>query len=317
MAKKTTFQIWAEYLPVRAILGLLSILPRSLAVKVSISLANAFYLLTGGRKDVALKNLTIAFPEMDNDERLALLKASFANLGRVLGEFSQFRKMTRDQLDSLVEFEFEDPAFVTSAERKHIDAEREKGRGMILVGPHLGNWEIGVFAYSAAREPLTYLARPLDNPKIEDLVGQLRSRFGNRSINKTNSVSAAFDILRSGGILGALPDVNMHPKDGIFVPFFGVEACTTRGLAMLAMRTNALIMPMCCVWDNTKGKYVVRYGSLIEPAAAPVADRNAEIYRITAEMTAAMESFVRSAPDQWIWTHKRWKTRPPGESPIY
>lgn len=317
MAKKTTFQIWAEYLPVRAILGLLSILPRSLAIKVSISLANAFYLLTGGRKDVALKNLTIAFPDKDDDERLALLKASFANLGRVLGEFSQFRKMTRDQLDSLIEFEFEDPAFVDSAERKHIDAERENGRGMILVGPHLGNWEIGVFAYSAAREPLTYLARPLDNPKIEDLVGQLRSRFGNRSINKTNSVSAAFDILRSGGILGALPDVNMHPKDGIFVPFFGVEACTTRGLAMLAMRTNALIMPMCCVWESTKGKYAVRYGSLIEPAAAPIADRNAEIYRITAKMTAAMESFVRSAPDQWIWTHKRWKTRPPGESPIY
>ncbi|MBX7061932.1 MAG: lysophospholipid acyltransferase family protein [Pyrinomonadaceae bacterium] len=317
MAKKTTFQVWAEYIPVRAILGILSILPRKLSVRTGIALAKLFYSLTGGRKDVALKNLTIAFPEKDEGQHLALLKASFANLGRVLGEFSQFQKMTREQLDGLVEFEFERPEFVNSPERKHIDAERKKGRGMILVGPHLGNWEIGVFAYSAAREPLTYLARPLDNPKIEEFVARLRSRFGNRSINKTNSVSAAFEILRSGGILGALPDVNMHPKDGIFVPFFGVEACTTRGLAMLAMRTNALIMPMCCVWDEAKRKYVVRYGSLIEPAAAPVADRNAEIYRLTAAITAEMEAFIRLAPDQWIWTHKRWKTRPPGESPIY
>ena len=317
MAKKTTFQVWAEYIPVRAILGILSILPRKLSVRTGIALAKLFYSLTGGRKDVALKNLTIAFPEKDEGQHLALLKASFANLGRVLGEFSQFPKMTREQLDGLVEFEFERPEFVNSPERKHIDAEREKGRGMILVGPHLGNWEIGVFAYSAAREPLTYLARPLDNPKIEEFVARLRSRFGNRPINKTNSVSAAFEILRSGGILGALPDVNMHPKDGIFVPFFGVEACTTRGLAMLAMRTNALIMPMCCVWDEAKRKYVVRYGSLIEPAAAPVADRNAEIYRLTAAITAEMEAFIRLAPDQWIWTHKRWKTRPPGESPIY
>lgn len=317
MAKKTTFQVWAEYIPVRAILGILSILPRKLSVRTGIALAKIFYSLTGGRKDVALKNLTIAFPEKDEGQHLALLKASFANLGRVLGEFSQFPKMTREQLDGLVEFEFERPEFVNSPERKHIDAEREKGRGMILVGPHLGNWEIGVFAYSAAREPLTYLARPLDNPKIEEFVARLRSRFGNRPINKTNSVSAAFEILRSGGILGALPDVNMHPKDGIFVPFFGVEACTTRGLAMLAMRTNALIMPMCCVWDEAKRKYVVRYGSLIEPAAAPVADRNAEIYRLTAAITAEMEAFIRLAPDQWIWTHKRWKTRPPGESPIY
>ncbi len=317
MAKKTTFQVWAEYLPVRAILGILSLLPRKLAVNSGIFLAKLFYFVTGGRKNVALKNLTIAFPEITDAERESLLKASFANLGRVLGEFSQFDKMTREELDELVEFEFENPEFKDSPEGKRIVAEREKGRGMILVGPHLGNWEIGVFAYSAAREPLTYLARPLDNPKIEELVARLRSRFGNRSINKTNSVSAAFEVLRAGGILGALPDVNMHPKDGIFVPFFGVEACTTRGLAMLAMRTNAMIMPMCCVWDAAKKRYVVRYGSMVEPSRTPVSDRNAEIYRLTAEMTAEMEAFIRLAPDQWIWTHKRWKTRPPGEEPIY
>ena len=317
MAKKSTFLIWAEYVPVRLILGLLEILPRKAAVSVAIALARLFYVITGGRKAVALKNLSIAFPEKTEAERLGLLKASFDNLGRVLGELSQFGKLTRSEIEKMIRFEFEEPEFADSPEIRYLEEQRRSGRGMILVGPHLGNWEIGVFAYSAVREPLTYLARPLDNPKIETLLAALRSRFGNRSINKTNSVSAAFEILRSGGILGALPDVNMHPKDGIFVPFFGVEASTTRGLAMLAMRTNSLIMPMCCIWDSGSQKYLVKYGRAIEPAPSPIADRNAEIYRITAEMTKEMEAFIRLAPDQWIWTHKRWKTRPPGEPSLY
>jgi len=315
MAKKSPLLVWAEYIPVRLTLALLTALPRNVALPISIGLARFFYIITGGREKIAMTNLGIAFPELSLEDRKKLLKRSFDSLGRVLGEVSQFPKASRAKIAALVDYDFDTAESLSSAERQRFDEARAAGRGVILVSPHLGNWELGVFAYSATREPLTYLARPLDNPKIEKLIAVIRSRFGNRAINKTNSVTAAFEILRSGGMLGVLPDVNVQEKDGIFVPFFGVPACTTRGIAMLAMRTNAMIIPTCCVWDERRKKYIGKYGKQIDPQMT--ADRNAEIYRITLEMTAEIERFIRASPDQWIWTHKRWKTRPPGEPDIY
>src|SRR5690606_26694225 len=161
----------------------------------------------------------------------------------------------------------------------------------------------------------SYLARPLDNPLIEKLTVSLRTRFGNRPINKTNAVSAAINILRDGGTLGILADVNTHPKEGVFVPFFGVQACTTSGPAMLAMRTGAVIIPVAGVWDNAAGKYIAVHGKIIEPA--DTGDRKADIVTTTAEFTAEVEQLVRAYPEQWMWIHKRWKTRPPGEPGLY
>jgi KDO2-lipid IV(A) lauroyltransferase len=253
--------------------------------------------------------LELAFPENTPAENKRILKASFKNLGRVLGETSQFPRATQEGLERLVDFEF-DPE--TYARYEKLKAE---GRGTIIAGPHLGNWEMAVFAYSALREPLNYLARPIDNPLIEDMTVALRTRFGNRPINKTDSVTTAIQLLRNGSILGVLPDVNVHPKEGVFVPFFDIPACTTSGVAMLAMRTNAMIVPMCGIWDEASGKYRVIHGDVIEPART--GDRQQDIIETTAAMTLGMEKFVRAYPEQWLWIHKRWKTRPPGEEELY
>jgi len=196
-----------------------------------------------------------------------------------------------------------------------VESERAKGRGVLLLGPHLGNWEMGVFAYSALHHTLTYLARPLDNPLIEEFTVRLRTRFGNESIDKNNSVAKAMSILREGGILGVLPDVNVLPRDGVFVPFFGTLACTTIGVAMIAARTNAMIIPMCCVWDGSSERYKVMYGKIIEHANT--GDRHQDIVDTTAAFTAEMEKFIRAFPDQWLWIHKRWKVRPEGEKELY
>jgi KDO2-lipid IV(A) lauroyltransferase len=112
-----------------------------------------------------------------------------------------------------------------------------------------------------------------------------------------------------------MPDVNVASHDGIFVPFFGKLACTTGGVAMIAKRTDAMIIPMCSVWDQSIGKYVVKYADPIE--AANTGDREKDTLATTTAITAAMERFIRAYPDQWFWVHKRWKTRPPGEPPIY
>jgi KDO2-lipid IV(A) lauroyltransferase len=314
--KKSTFQIWLEYIPVRVLFALLGALPREAALRVGEAMGRTAYRLAGRLRQVAYRNLEIAFPEKTTAEREAIARGSFENLGRVLAELTQFPQMTSDELKELIDYQFDTKESLESPERKAFEAEREKGRGVLLVGPHLGNWEIGVFAYSAFREPLTYLARPLDNPKIQDFTVGLRSRFGNRAIDKNNSMRAAVTVLRRGEVLGILPDVNVLHRDGVFVPFFGTPACTTSGVAMLAMRTNALIVPMCCVWNKETRKYNVFYGDgAIEPPNT--GDRHRDVLETTAEMTAAMEKFIRAHPDQWMWIHKRWKTRPAGEDELY
>jgi len=309
MAKKSKPQIWLEYIVARSILGFFGILPRSLSINLGILIAKMGYAVLGKLRRVGLRNLELAFPENSKTENERILKSSFKNLGRILGETSQFPRATKETLARLVEFHFDPEAY---ARYEKLKAE---GRGTIIAGPHLGNWEMAVFAYSALREPLNYLARPIDNPLIEDMTVALRTRFGNRPINKTDSVATAIELLRTGKTLGVLPDVNVHPKEGVFVPFFGIPACTTSGVAMLAMRTDAMIVPMCGVWDEAAKKYKVIHGDVIEPART--GDRHQDIIQTTAAFTAAMEKLIRAYPEQWLWIHKRWKTRPPGEKELY
>ena len=313
--EKSDTRILLEYIPVRVLFAVLGSMPREWALRTGSSIGGLAYRLAGGLRRVALRNLQIAFPEKDDSERERIALASFQNLGRMLAELTQFPRATRESLRELTAFEFESEENKNSPEMLFVQAERARGRGILLLGPHLGNWEIGVFAYSALQHKLTYLARPLDNPLIEDFTVGLRTRFGNEPIDKNNSVGKAMSILREGGILGVLPDVNVLPRDGVFVPFFGKLACTTIGVAMIAARTNALIVPMCCVWDESRGRYSVMYGKIIEHAST--GDRHRDIVETTAEFTAEMEKFIREYPEQWLWIHKRWKTRPEGEEELY
>jgi KDO2-lipid IV(A) lauroyltransferase len=315
MAKKSAAQIWLEYIPVRILFSLLGALSRRSAIRVGVFIGRHSYKFAGGLRRVALRNLEIAFPEKNLQDREAIALGSFENLGRVLGELTQFPRATPETLQNLVEFQFESEETRNSPVGETLERVLREKRGVLLLGPHLGNWEMGVFAYSALRNKLTYLARPLDNPLIEDFTVSLRTRFGNRAIDKNNSVAKAISVLREGGILGVLPDVNVLPRDGVFVPFFGTLACTTSGVAMMAMRTNAIILPMCCVWDARTERYNVLFGNLIEQPRT--GDRHRDVYEMTAAFTAEMEKFIRAYPEQWLWIHKRWKVRPPGEKELY
>ena len=189
---------------------------------MSTAIASAGYHLLGGLRRVAMTNLQIAFPEKSEAEHALLVKGAFKNLGRILGEFSQFPKATPESLEKIIEFQIDPEAY---AEYQRL---KKEGRGVIIVSPHLGNWEMLVFGWATFDAPMSYLARPLDNPLIEKLTVDLRTKFGNRPINKTNSVMAAARALREEGLLGILADVNAHPREGVFVPFFGVPACTDR-----------------------------------------------------------------------------------------
>jgi KDO2-lipid IV(A) lauroyltransferase len=309
MAKKSKPQIWLEYSVARALLAVLRALPRKMSVWTGVSIGRlAFHTLSKLRR-VGIRNLELAFPDKSEAERIAILKSAFRNLGRVMAVTSRFDDLTRDNITELIEYTPE-PAFAA----KYEETKRE-GRGRIILGGHIGNWELQAFAYPIFFEPLSFLARRMDNPLIEEYVKRMRTRLGNRQIDKDNSASSILRVLRGGGSVGVLADVNSHPKEGVFVPFFGIPACTASGVAMLAIRANAVIVPMWAMWDEQKGKYKIVHDDIIEPVNS--GNRERDIEETTTLYVAATERVIRAHPDQWIWIHRRWKTRPPGEPELY
>ena len=309
MAKKNSPQIWLEYLAARTILFILRVLPRSAAMKIGISAGSLGYAVLGKLRKVGERNLELAFPDKTVDERARILKAAFQNMGRVMMVVSRFDDLSKENLTDLIEYD-PDPVFAEQYERTKTD-----GRGRIILGGHMGNWELQAFTYPLFFEPLTFLARRMDNPLIEKMIVAIRTRLGNKQIDKTNSASPILRTLRSGGTLGVLADVNSHPKEGVFVPFFGIPACTATGIAMLALRANAVIVPMFAIWDNERGRYFIYHDAIIDPVST--GDRKADIEKTTALCVAATERVIRAYPEQWIWIHRRWKTRPPGEPDLY
>ncbi|MFN0277082.1 MAG: lysophospholipid acyltransferase family protein [Pyrinomonadaceae bacterium] len=309
MAKKSSTQIWLEYAVASGVLGLLRSLPRNAAIWLGIFVGRLAYHSLGKLRRVGLRNLELAFPEKTQTEKTKILKAAFRNLGRVMATVSQFDDLDRESITELIEYD-PDPAFAAAFDRTKTD-----GRGRIILGGHLGNWELQAFSCPVFLEPISFLARRMDNPRIEDMILRIRTRLGNRQIDKTNSASQILRILRSGGLVGVLADVNSHPKEGVFVPFFGIPACTASGIAMLAIRANAVIVPMFAILDEERRKYVIVHGEIIEPVNS--GDRKQDIVETTALCVAATERVIRKYPEQWIWIHRRWKTRPPGEKDLY
>jgi KDO2-lipid IV(A) lauroyltransferase len=308
MARKRGNIIWIEYAGAWLALGLLGLLPRGAAIRTATWILLAVPKLLPKLRKTGLRNLEIAFPEKTVAERDAILRGTFENLGRVLGDLSQFRKYTRERLAELIDFNLDD-------ETKNLYEMQKTGQGFLITTGHLGNWEMLVLGFAALYEPISYLARPLDNPMLDDMLNARRTTFGNTPINKKNSARLAITILRDGGILGILSDVNAQVKEGVFVPFFGVPACTSSGAAVMAIRSNALIYPTFCVWDKNIDRYKFVHGTLLKPVNS--GDRKQDIIDTTAAFTAEIEKIVRAYPDQWMWIHRRWKTRPPGKPEVY
>lgn len=285
----------------------LGALPRQVALALGVAIGRVAYLLVGGLRRTGERNLEIAFPDMDELERKHLLRGCFRSLGRLLGEFSQLPKATPEKLRKLIEYDEVGLRYLREAEKNK--------RGVIFLTGHLGVWELHSFGWSALEYPLSFLVRPLDNERIEEMVERVRTRFGNRAIDKKSAARQSLRVLREGGTLGILSDLNTQPYEGVFVPFFGKLACTTAGIATLALKTDAVVIPTCAIWDRKKKRYFFHGDPPVE--LVRTGDHAKDIEVNTANFAAAMERMVRLYPDQWLWIHKRWKTRPPGEAEIY
>lgn len=307
MAKSGKLQTFLEYAAVKSVLATLGWLPPPAAYGIGRGMGKLAYLLAGDLRRTGAINLRLAFPEKSDEERARLLRECFDSLGRALGLFSQMASRSREELKELIDVQgFENL----------LAARAERGDKLIYYTGHLGAWEMTSFGVSVLGYPFTFLVRRIDNPKIEALVDRVRTKFGNKTIDKLSAARSMLKILRSGETaLGLLPDLNTLDDEAIFVDFFGVPAATTFVIAKLAVRTQTPLVPFFVPWDEEKKKYLL----IVEPPIQVecTGDEEADVRRVTTEVTRRIENQIRRYPGQWLWIHKRWKTRPPGEPPIY
>ena len=296
-----------EYAVFRTALALFAALPRSVALRLGAWLGELFYVFDVRDRRIALFNLGIAFPDRSRAEHRQILRASCRNLGRVAAEFCHLPQLTTDTLSQ----------FVTFADRaawdRAIAAAQEKGA--IIATAHFGNWELLAYVHGLLGYPVTLVHRPMHNPVFDDAITRLRAAAGTRSIKKKAAAKEALRALKQHQILVIPSDQNQTRSAGVFVDFFGKPACTTPGAARLAMLTGAPVFPVFLVRDGESGRH--RIEILPEIAMVSTGDRDTDIRVNTQHCSAAVETMIRRYPEQWIWFHKRWKTRPPDEPRLY
>jgi len=305
---------WAESLLLRTVVAAVGALPRGLARAVGAGVGALAWRLGGRLRRVGLRNLELAFPERTPEQRREILRGVYRSLGWQLAEFCKMGGYTPAQASRFIRYEGLD----------NYLAARDRGKGVLVLTGHLGAWELSSFYHSLMGHPMGMVIRRLDNEWVDAWVNAVRCRHGNRVLHKDDFARGLLTAMHRGETVGILMDTNMTPPQGVFVPFFGIEACTATALARIALRTGAAVVPGFLVWEpeecegrggRTKGSYVLHFGPELE--LARTADPEQDILAATALCTATIEAWIRRYPEQWLWVHRRWKTRPEGEAKIY
>jgi len=294
-----------ELAAVWILVRLLRLLPRRVARRIGAGIGAIAFRILGRLRSVGRQNLGIAFPAMAAEEKDALLRRLYRNLGWLLAEFCQMPRYTRENTRSFLRYEG----------LENYLAAREAGKGVLVLTGHLGAWELSSFYHSLMGYPMTMVIRRLDNPGVDLLVNRIRCLHGNHVVDKDDFARGLLTAMRRGETVGILMDTNMTPPQGVFVDFFGRAACTASGLARVALKTGAAVLPGFLLWEESEQKYVLHFGKILE--LQQTGDAEQDILANTALFARVTEEYIRRYPDQWLWVHRRWKTRPEGEPPIY
>jgi Kdo2-lipid IVA lauroyltransferase/acyltransferase len=294
-----------EYAAVWPFVKILGILPRSLSRAVAIAISQLVYLLHFKLRRVGMRNLEMVFPEKSVAERKRILRGEFTSLGRQLAELCQFPKYTLENVDDVVVYDG----------LENYQSAYARGKGVLFLTAHFGGWELSAFVHSLHGHPVNIVMRPMDNQYLDRMLQNQRTLHGNKVVPKDDFVRGLLAAMKTGQTVGILMDTNMTPPQGIFVDFFGIPACTASGLARIALRTDAAVVPGFTIWDQNSGKYRLRFDPALE--LTRTGNLEADIAANTQVFTKVIENYVREYPDQWLWVHRRWKTRPEGEKALY
>lgn len=243
----------------------------------------------------ALRNLAMA--GFADRERIA--DGVFRSIARLLTAFARFPRITRENVAQYIQYDGLD----------NFKRAQAKGRGVLIATAHLGNWELSAFAHAYMTAPMNIVVRPLDNPRIDALVEQRRALSGNRIIEKKDAARGILRALKANEAVGILIDQNTTLDQGVFIDFFGVPACAGSAFVKIAQHSGAAVIPGFALYSEQLRRYVLRFYPEIEFTGDVTAD--------TQRVHSQLESVIREHPDQWLWIHRRWKTRPPGEAPLY
>jgi KDO2-lipid IV(A) lauroyltransferase len=263
------------------------------------------YRLLGRLRRVGQRNLELALPDLSPKERKRILRSLFRNLGRHMVEFCRMSRYTPQNTAGWIRTEGLD--FYRSAQAR--------GKGVLILTGHLGTWELSSFYHSLMGFPMGMVIRRLDNKPLDAYVNSIRCLHGNRVLSKDDFARGLLTAMRMGETVGILMDTNMTPPQGIFVDFFGKQACTASGLARVAIKTGAAVLPGFMVWEEAERRYVLHFGPQLTFQKS--GDEDADILAATQLCAKTTETWIRRYPDQWLWIHRRWKTRPAGEAAIY
>lgn len=258
------------------------------------------YALDERHRRIIRGNLSASFPERDAVWVDATAKACYAHLGKVAMEIPRLLSWSREKIISCVR--------VMQPERlARMHEFKAEGKGAFMLTGHIGNWEWLNMVWGWLVGRTEVVARPIDYAPADRLVTDWRSRAGQKVIPKAGSARMLLRSLRQGSFIGILLDQNVDWYDGEWVDFFGRPACSNKGLALLAMKTKAPVIPVWS-WRRDDGGFEIHIGEEMSPIIT--GDKTQDVWDNTQAYTKALEDIIRQRPEQWFWLHQRWKTKP-------
>ena len=274
------------------------------------ALAARFVLATPAFAQFYARLLDLGVPRLRrtaiiNLERAGLKNAGqitdgvFRSIGRLIETFARFPRMDPKTIHEWIRYEG----------LENFTNAIARGRGVLVATAHLGNWELSAFAHAWMTGPMNIVVRPLDNGRVDALVERRRAMSGNNIIAKREAARGILRALERGEAVGILIDQNTTPEEGIFIDFLGTKACAGTAFVKFAQHTGAAVVPGFALWEEKESRYVLRF--------YPEVEMTGHVREDTQRVHAMLESVIRQYPDQWLWIHRRWKTRPPGEPPLY
>jgi Kdo2-lipid IVA lauroyltransferase/acyltransferase len=282
-----------EFGAVRLVAAIVSLLPMSVVRRIGAGLGRVAYVLDATHRRTALENLAAAFPSRSERERRALARAMFAHFGSLLLELLKFANYTPAQMRHAVVVEGQERARQAYAQN----------RGVLFFTGHFGYWEIQAIVEPLHSPPISVLARPLDNARLNDMLERIRTRTGNSVIYRQGAVRKVLRELAANHGVALLIDQHLHTPDAVYVDFFRRPAATTSALAALALRTGAPVIPVFAL-PLPRGRYRLVYEHPVDPPRAETPDA---VRDFTQRCTDVLEMYVRRHPELWLWMHRRWR----------